>query len=233
MVDPAASVSLGGHEPTLSAAPPPAPPKSCPIGLGTDSCRPPRCQPVRSQGGQSSSWCPGHADRGAPRPRARRGHRGGDPPLHRRPRACPPGRAFPNWQRYQSPGRAAGLAAKASSVSVPPGASTDWNGTPATRRTYWGRVYATDERHCHPVTFYSLSVYLRLPSSVPEAQRRAGGTMRVTGFVVVIPVVIIVLAVMVRASRRALEIDLRDHPLGPQEPQRTPSESSRSRPRPH
>lgn len=50
--------------------------------------------------------------------------------------------------------------------------------------------------------------------------------MRVTGLLAVIPLVVIALAVMVRASRRALEIDLRDHPLERHQRQRTTSASS-------
>jgi hypothetical protein len=53
--------------------------------------------------------------------------------------------------------------------------------------------------------------------------------MRFIGFVAIIPPVIIVLTVMVRASQRALELDLRDRPLEPQNPQPTPSEPNRSR----
>jgi hypothetical protein len=50
--------------------------------------------------------------------------------------------------------------------------------------------------------------------------------MKVIGFVAIIPVVIIVLSVMVRASNRAPEIDLRDQRLEPQKRHRTPSEPS-------
>lgn len=53
--------------------------------------------------------------------------------------------------------------------------------------------------------------------------------MRVIGFVAIIPSVIIVLTVMVRASQRALEIDLRDQPLKRQNPQSASSEPTRSR----
>lgn len=51
--------------------------------------------------------------------------------------------------------------------------------------------------------------------------------MRALGLVAVVPLVIILLAVMARASRRRLEIDLRERSLGQPESTHAPSEEHR------